>query len=203
MHVRPILRSALLSAALAFSAAPAFAQAAVGPVRDAGLDAARLPTRGALLRLPGAPASARVVLAIDPSSELARQVQLSRPHLYRSVPLSALMGAAGGVLGYGLGFVLLDCSDEGSECNHGPDNAEYYTAAAGLALGAAAGAHFGGLRRDSQGSLGLTLLGAAIGALPLVIVNKEGDLDTASALSLATAPAGAVLVDYLARRPRR
>jgi hypothetical protein len=202
MHARQLLCAAVLSAALAFGAVPAFAQAGAGPVRGAGLDAARLPARVALLRPPNEPASATVVLAADPSGQLARQVRLSEPHLYRSVPLSALLGLGGAVLGYGAGFILLNCSDEGSDCAHGPDNAEYYTSAAGLALGAAAGAHLGGLRRDSRGSFALTLLGAALGALPLVIVNKSGDLDTASALGLAAAPAGAVLVDYLVRRPR-
>jgi len=206
MQARQILRAAVLSATLAFVAVPASAQAPGGPVRGAGLDDARLSARVALPSLPRASGSAGGVPVIDPSGQLARQVELSKPHLYRSVPLSALMGLGGAMLGYGAGFILLDCSDEGSDCAHGPDNAEYYTAATGLALGAATGAHLGGRRGDSRGdsrgSFGLTLLGAAIGALPLVIVNEFGDLDTASALSLATAPAGAVLVDYLARRPR-
>lgn len=200
MHARQILRAAALAATLASGAAPALAQTAAGPVRADGMDAARLPTRVAVLRLPGA--RAQTAWVIDPSSQLALQAGLSRPHVYKSAPLSALMGVGGAILGYGLGFVLLDCSDEGSDCNQGPDNAEYYTAATGLALGSAVGAHLGGMRRDSRGSLGLTLLGAVAGALPLVFVNKEGELDTASALSLAAAPAGAVLVDYLARRPR-
>jgi len=202
MQARQIVRAAVLSAALAFVAARASAQAAGGPVRGARLDDARLSARVALPTVSGASGSAGGVLVIDPSGQLARQVELSKPHLYRSVPLSALMGLGGAMLGYGAGFILLDCSDEDSGCAHGPDNAEYYTAATGLALGAATGAHLGGRRGDSRGSFGLTLLGAAIGALPLVIVNEFGDLDTASALSLATAPAGAALVDYLARRPR-
>jgi hypothetical protein len=200
MHARQILGAAALAAALASGAAPALAQAATGPVRADGMDAARLSAQLAPLRLPGASASGTWETA--PSTQLVRQAGLSRPHVYKSAPLSALMGVGGAVLGYGLGFVLLDCSDEGSECNQGPDNAEYYTAATGLALGSAIGAHVGGLRRDSRGSFALTLLGAVAGALPLVLVNKEGELDTASALSLAAAPAGAVLVDYLARRPR-
>jgi hypothetical protein len=122
--------------------------------------------------------------------------------VYASAPLSAVMGFAGGALGYAAGLQLLGCSDEGTHCQHGPDNAEYYTAAGGLAIGAAAGAHLGGLRRNSKGSLPLTLLGAAAGTLPLVFVNKEGELDTASAVSIAAAPLGAVLVDYFARKRR-
>jgi len=194
-------RAAVLAAAFALSAATVRAQSAAGPVRDASLDAARMPARVALVRATDAPAFADAG-PVDPAGGLARQVELSKPHLYASIPLSALMGVAGAVLGYGAGFVLLDCDDESSTCNQGPDNAEYYTAAAGLVLGAATGAHVGGLRRDSRGSVGLTLLGATAGALPLVLASKEGDADVASLVSLAAAPAGAVLVDYLVRRPR-
>ncbi|HYH78191.1 MAG TPA: hypothetical protein VEX86_00290 [Longimicrobium sp.] len=165
-------------------------------MRIAELGAARLPARVAL------PLAAGVVPA-DPIGQPDFQEPLSKPHLYQSVPLSALLGTAGGVLGFGLGFVLLNCSDEGRDCASGPDNAEYLAGATGLALGAATGAHFGGLRRDSKGHYGLTLLGAAVGTLPLVFVNKEGDVSAAALVSLAAAPAGAALVDHLARRPRR
>lgn len=201
MHSISIRRAATIAAAFVLTAATARAQAATGPVRFAALDDARLPPRVVRLRM-DAGTSADVAPAIDPGSELARQVDLSKPHLYASIPLSALMGFAGGVLGYGAGFVLLDCSDEGSTCENGPDNAEYFTAAAGIALGAGMGAHFGGRRRDSRGSLGLTLLGAAAGTLPLVLASREGDVDGPTLVSLAAAPAGAVLVDYLVRRPR-
>ncbi|HET7463645.1 MAG TPA: hypothetical protein VFJ82_20490 [Longimicrobium sp.] len=202
MRSSSIRRAAFAAAACVFAAATARAQSAPGPVRDASLDGARMPVRVVLVRVADAPVSGAAVTMIDPSGEFARQVELSRPHLYASIPLSALLGVAGSVLGYGVGFVLLDCDDESPSCGQGPDNAEYFTAAAGLALGAAAGAHLGGLRRDSRGSLGLTLLGAAAGALPMVLVSREGDADTASLVSLAAAPAGAVLVDYLVRRPR-
>ncbi|HEU4560408.1 MAG TPA: hypothetical protein VFS20_21335, partial [Longimicrobium sp.] len=143
-----------------------------------------------------------VTPAIDPASSFAQQVPASKPHLYQSIPLSALLGLGGSVVGYGAGFILLDCSDEGPTCARGFDNAEYVTAAAGLALGATAGAHIGGKRRDSKGSFATTLLGAAVGALPVVFVDKEGEVGTASKLSLVLAPAGAVLMDYLVRRPR-
>jgi hypothetical protein len=202
MHIRSISRAAMAAAALVLSAATARAQSAAGPVREASLVEARIPVRVALVRVADTPGSAYAAQAIDPASQPLWQTELSKPHLYASVPLSALMGFAGGVLGYGLGFVLLDCSDEGSDCAQGPDNAEYFTAAAGITLGAGMGAHFGGLRRDSQGSLGLTLLGAAAGALPLLLAPKEGDVDGPTLVTLAAAPAGAVLVDSLVRRPR-
>ena len=194
-------RAMTIAAAAALSTATARAQSPAGPVRDASLDAARIPLRAALVRVAGSPVSADA-MPLDPTAELARRVQPSKPHLYTSIPLSALLAFGGGVVGYGAGFVLLDCSDESPTCNHGPDNAEYFTAAAGVALGAATGAHLGGLRRDSRGSLGYTLLGAAAGALPLILAPKEGDVEVASLVSLAAAPAGAVLVDYLVRRPR-
>lgn len=196
-----ISRAATVAAALLLSAATIRAQSAAGPVRAASLDGARMPVRVALVRVSDAPVPADVGAA-DPTGELARRLQPSRPHLYASIPLSALLGLAGSVLGYGAGFVLLDCDDESSTCGQGPDNAEYYTGAAGLALGAAMGAHYGGLRRDSRGSVGLTLLGAAAGTLPLLLTPKDGDADVTSLVSLAAAPAGAVLVDYLVRRPR-
>jgi hypothetical protein len=200
MQTSHSIRAAIMAAVLALAAAPAIAQSPAGPVRDPSLDDAHLAARVMRVRVADAPADAPP--AADPTGEFARQAQLSRPHLYASIPLSALLGLGGAVLGYGAGFVLLDCSDEGSDCGNGPDNAEYATAAAGLALGAAAGGHFGGLRRDSKGSLGLTLLGAFAGTLPLILAPKEGDADAASLVSLAAAPAGAVLVDYLVRRPR-
>ena len=55
----------------------------------------------------------------------------------------------------------LDCSDEGPTCGSGPDNGEYAAAYAGMSLGAATGAHLGGLRRDSKGSF-LASLGGGI-----------------------------------------
>jgi len=196
------LRHTILAAALAaaFTAAPASAQAPAGPVREAGFDAAQLSAPRVPEPAAYTPAG---TISIDVTQALAAQVQLSKPHLYASAPLSAVMGFAGGAIGYAAGFVLLDCSDEGRSCTHGPDNAEYITAATGLALGAAAGAHLGGRRADSKGSLGYTLLGAAAGALPLVFVNTEGELDAASAVGIVTAPLGAVLADYFIRRPRR
>lgn len=200
MQTSNSLRAAILAAAFALAAAPAIAQSAAGPVRDPSPGDARL--AGRVVRVRGADSPSPALPAVDATGDFARQVQPSRPHLYASMPLSALLGLGGAVLGYGAGFVLLDCSDEGSTCNNGPDNAEYLTAATGLALGAATGAHFGGLRRDSRGSLGLTLLGAFAGTLPLILAPKAGDVDTASLVSLAAAPAGAVLVDYAARRPR-
>lgn len=195
------IRIALAAAVLACAAAPAFAQAPAGPLRDAALDASRLPASTALAPATGGAASFAAP-AIDVSGAFAQQVPASKPHVYQSAPLSALLGIAGGVLGLGVGAVILDCSDEGIDCATGFNNAEYYTTAAGLALGAATGAHYGGRRRDSKGSWGMALLGAAVGALPMVFVNSEGEGGTAQWVSLATAPAGAVLADYLVRKPR-
>jgi hypothetical protein len=201
MYSASSIRIALAAAVLACAAAPALAQAPGGPLRDAALDASRLPTGAALAPATGG-AAAFAAPAIDVSGAFALRVPASKPHVYQSAPLSALLGVAGGVLGLGAGLVLLDCSDEGTHCGQGFDNAEYFTTAAGLALGAATGAHFGGRRRDSRGSWGMALLGAAVGALPMVFVSSEGEGGTAQWVSLATAPAGAVLADYLVRKPR-
>ena len=201
MNSSSSIRIALAAAVVACAAAPALAQAPGGPLRDAALDASRLPAKVALAPATGG-AAALAAPAIDATGAFALQVPASKPHLYQSAPLSALLGVAGGVLGLGVGAVLLDCSDEGTDCRTGFDNAEYYTTAAGLALGAATGAHYGGRRRDSRGSRGMALLGAAVGALPMVFVNSQGEGGTAQWVSLATAPAGAVLADYLVRKPR-
>jgi hypothetical protein len=78
------------------------------------------------------------------------------------------------------------------------------TTALGLAAGAGLGAHIGGLRHDSHGSFPAALGGAAIGTIPLLIADKESDssVNTATFVSLASSTAGAVLFDYLVRRPR-
>lgn len=199
MHSSSSIRIALAAAVLA--CAPALAQAPGGPLRAAALDASRLPATAAVVPATSeAPAFAAP--AIDVTGAFALQVPASKPHVYQSAPLSTLLGIAGGVLGLGVGAVILDCSDEGTDCATGFDNAEYYTTAAGLALGAATGAHYGGRRRDSRGSWGMALLGAAVGALPMLFVSSEGEGGTAQWVSLATAPAGAVLADYLVRKPR-
>jgi hypothetical protein len=71
-----------------------------------------------------------------------------------------------------------------------------------LVLGATAGAHVGGLRHDSRGSLPATLAGAAVGALPIVFAPKDDDQTAASVASLVGGAAGAALLDYLVRHPR-
>lgn len=177
------------TAALAL-AVPAVAQSPAGPVASPRLAAARMPPL-ALARP-----------AADPQRALAAQVQPRPPHLYYSVPLSALGALVGGTIGYAAGFGALDCSDEGPRCGNGPDNAEFTTAWAGVALGAATGAHLGGLTHDSKGSFPLTLAGAAVGALPILLTDPASDVDTASLVSLVTGTAGAVIVDYAVRRPR-
>ncbi|HSU16667.1 hypothetical protein [Longimicrobium sp.] len=179
------------AAALACLAAPARAQAPAGLL---------LPAQARLADARMRPLALRP--AADPARELATRMQPRPPHLYYSIPLSAAMAFAGAAVGYGVGFVGLDCSDEGRDCGNGPDNAEYMTAFAGLALGAATGAHLGGLTHDSKGSFPATLAGAAVGALPILLTDPEGDVDTASIVSLVTGTAGAVIVDYVVRRPR-
>ncbi|MFL5542987.1 MAG: hypothetical protein ACJ8J0_28670 [Longimicrobiaceae bacterium] len=137
-----------------------------------------------------------------PAPLIAGPTELSKPHLYYSVPLSAFFGLGGMLVGYGVGLSALGCEDESPGCGSGPDNSEYATAYLGLALGAATGAHWGGRRHDSIGSFWATLGGAALGALPLLIAPKDDDQTGAWVGSIAGGTAGAVLVDYLVRRPR-
>jgi hypothetical protein len=204
------IRAALASAALVVSASPLAAQVAAGPARTGGPDAwpfALVPPPAvspppSITRPVRAPRAEEQAPVIDATREFARKVQPSPPHLYASIPLSAVLGLAGSVVGYQAGGYLLGCTDDGPRCSSGIDNGEYYSAALGLAAGSAAGAHLGGLRHDSRGRPGLTLLGAALGTLPLVFADKAGDPDPAMLASLGLAPVGAVLVDYLARRPR-
>ncbi|MFL5386563.1 MAG: hypothetical protein ACJ8GN_28940 [Longimicrobiaceae bacterium] len=113
-----------------------------------------------------------------------------------------MLGVGGMVLGYGAGLVVFDCQDEAPGCARGPDDFEYTLAYTGLALGAATGAHLGGKTRDSKGSFWATLGGAAVGALPVLIAPKDDDQTGAYVGSIVGGTAGAVLVDYLMRRPR-
>jgi hypothetical protein len=186
------IRTAAVAAALACLAVPAAAQSSAGPSISpfARLDRAQLPQpRLALDR-----GAREVRVGFDPEP--------SPPHLYYSLPLSAALAFVGAAVGYGAGDVGLDCSDEGPSCGRGPDNAEYLTTFAGIALGAASGAHVGGMRHDSRGSLPATLAGAAVGALPLLIADKSRQIDAPLMLSIGTGTAGAVLMDWLARKPR-
>jgi hypothetical protein len=191
---RTQLSSILAAAALACAAAPARAQAPAGPVLTPQARLADARMRPRTLATPPAPA---IHLT-------AGQQQPRPPHLYYSVPLSAAMAFAGALAGYGIGFVALGCDDESSSCDRGPDNGEYIAAYTGMALGAAGGAHLGGLTHDSRGSFPATLAGAAVGALPLLLSDKSSDnaIGTSAAVSLATSTASAVLIDYLIRRPR-
>lgn len=142
------------------------------------------------------------VLFGEAGSRAAGQDELSKPRLYYSAPLAALLGTAGGVLGYGLGFVLLDCSDESSRCENGPENGEYLLMGVGLAVGASTGAHIGGRRSDSEGNLPLTLALAAAGSFPAFFTDVHGENDDAL-LGVVGSVGGAVLGDYLFRRRRR
>lgn len=187
--IRSLLFPVALSLAAALAlAAPAHAQPA-GPVRIASLGDARFAT-------PVVPRRADAPLARSGSSDL------SRPNLSRSIPLSALLGVGGMIVGYGAGLVVFDCQDEAPGCGNGPDDFEYTLAYAGAALGAATGAHVGGKTRDSKGSFWATVGGAAVGALPILLAPKDDDQTGAYVGTAVGATAGAVLVDYLVRRPR-
>jgi len=172
---------------LLLAAAPAAAQTTRGPV---------LP-RAEFARLTAAP-------RLDPSAAagLAERLQPSPPRLYYSVPLAAVLGVGGMVLGYGAGMVVFDCQDEAPGCTGAPDDFEYTLAYTGLALGAATGAHIGGKTHDGKGNFWATLGGAAIGALPILLAPKDDDQTGAWVGSMAGATAGAALADYLVRRPR-
>ena len=180
-----------LLAVLVLAAAPSAAQEARGPI---------IP-RAELARL--APLQRLDARTMDPSAGLAEQTELSPPHLYYSVPLAAALGVGGMVVGYGAGLALFECQDEASGCAFGPDDFEYTLAYTGVVLGAATGAHLGGKRRDSKGSFWATVGGAAIGALPILLAPKDDDQTGAYVGSIVGGTAGAVLVDYLVRRPRR
>jgi hypothetical protein len=60
----------------------------------------------------------------------------------------------------------------------------------------------GGKKRDSKGSVLATLGGAAIGALPVLFAPRDDDAEGSYVSGIMGGTAGAVLVDYLVRRPR-
>jgi hypothetical protein len=187
-----IPRYAILLASLLCLPSLASAQAPAGP-----LAAPALPHLAAPAIAPGS-WSADVA---PRKMSMGGQEELPKSHLFYSIPLSALMGVAGTVLGYGSGLVLLDCQDESSNCGSGPDNAEYGLAALGLAVGSAAGAHYGGRRATSKGDRWLTFAAAAAGALPMII-GSASDNDGLILGSAALSVTAAVATDHLVRRPR-
>ena len=192
------IRSLVLASSAALAAAvPAAGQAAFAPTFGSPLHAVTLAeARLAPVRMAGEREAAfRPTLTIE-------QQGVSKPHLQYSVPLTLLGAFAGGAAGYGAGFVGLDCSDEGADCANGFDNAEYATLYAGAVLGAAAGAHFGGLRKDSAGNFLATVGGAAVGGIPILLANKEDNLDAPAIGTIVGSAAGAVIVDYLVRHVR-
>lgn len=186
-----IHRSAIILASLLCLPSLASAQAPAGP-----LAAPALPRMAAPAITP-----AGASIDIPPTLSMEGQDELPKSHLFYSIPLSALMGVAGTVLGYGSGLVLLDCQDESSNCGSGPDNAEYGLAALGLALGSAAGAHYGGRRAASKGDRWLTFAAAAAGALPMII-GSASDNDGLILGTAALSVTAAVATDHLVRRPR-
>lgn len=132
----------------------------------------------------------------------------SRARLWISLPASAALGMAAGAGGFLLGGNLLGCSDDGPECEHAPDNAEYWIGGGtGLVVGSAVGAYLGGLRSDSRGRITATLAGAFIGATPLLFDKIFGGYhgEHPSALTyvgIVTTPVGAAFANYLFRVPR-
>ena len=123
------------------------------------------------------------------------QEPLQKSRLIQSIPLSALMGVGGVILGYGSGLVLLRCADESSNCELGPDNSEYALAALGLAIGASTGAHLGGRRAKSEGDRWLTFAAAAAGALPMII-GSASDNDALILGSTGLSITAAVVTDH-------
>jgi hypothetical protein len=117
------------------------------------------------------------------------------------VPLAVLGSVGGSLVGYGGGLVLLGCQDESSSCETGPDNSEWGLSGLLMAVGSAAGAHFGGLRRASKGDFLYTLLAASAGALPMVIGNPS-DNEPLFLGSVALSTTAAALTDHFVRKPR-
>jgi len=184
--------------ALAFACVPALAAAqSAGPLAAPALSRYDAPPLWAM------EVSARPDASLLPASMDAARAQdpLPKSRLYYSLPASAALGVAGFAGGYGTGMVLLGCEDSSGTCETGPDDAEYKLAALGLAIGSAAGAHYGGRRGESKGDWWLTLAAAAAGALPLVF----GDAGDNAGLILASgglSVGAAVVTDHFVRRPR-
>jgi hypothetical protein len=135
----------------------------------------------------------------------ADTAQLSKGRLWLSAPVATLFGLSGAVAGILAGYRIFDCSDEGSSCARGPDNAEGLGAAAGLFPGASLGAHLGGLRADSRGDMGTTMLAALAGSVAFTAaqLNYDGTGDDpASVISLLATPLAAAIVNTQVRKPR-
>jgi hypothetical protein len=138
---------------------------------------------------------------LAPPSDSGR---VSRGRFLASFPLAVVLGTAGGVGGALAGYAYLGCEDEGSYCEHGPDNGEVLIAAAGLALGAAAGAFLGGLRADSRGRFWADLLAPSGGALlvGMAAVNDPENGGPVIVAGLVAAPLAAAITDHFVRKGR-
>jgi peptidoglycan/LPS O-acetylase OafA/YrhL len=150
--------------------------------------------------------TARAAVPRAPHAQLSDSATLSRGRFLASFPLAALLGTAGTIVGALAGYGLLECQDESSHCEHGPDNGEVLTGAAGLALGAALGAYLGGRRSDSRGHFWADLLAASGGALLLVtdaVNDPENDEGRLIVAGLIVAPLAAAITDHFVRQPRR
>lgn len=186
-----IPRASILFAALLCLPSLADAQAPAGPLATSALPRMAAP----MLAPSGHPAGiARLPLAME------AQEPLQKSRLHRSIPLAAVLGVGGLVVGYGSGLVLLGCQDESSGCESAPDNSEYALAALGLALGASTGAHHGGRRGRSEGDRWITFAAAAAGALP-IILGSASDNDGLILGSTALSITAAVATDHFVRRP--
>ena len=131
---------------------------------------------------------------------------LPKGKLYFSIPLSALLGYGGFLSGLYFGYAVLGCSDEGTFCEHAPDNAEFWLSGGlGLIMGSSLGAYLGGLRKESRGSYLVTLLGATLGYLPILVDQiipggpNEGSPSALSALGFVGAPICAALANNMIR----
>ncbi len=136
--------------------------------------------------------------------------QLSKGRLWLSIPSALVLGYAGLGGGFLFGQRVLNCSDEGTQCENAPDNAEIWlSGGVGLILGSAVGAQLGGLRKDSKGNFAHTLLWAAIGYLPILIDElipggpAGGQPSLISGLGIVGAPVAAALANNSKRMARR
>lgn len=185
----PILFVALASAATV--RAQEMAAPAAGPLRGAS---AALPALALRAATDTVISSER--LTVDPAPSQGR------PAL--SAPLALGLGFVGAGAGLVFGYKALGCSDDGAFCSRGGSDAEYTTLAVGMAVGAAAGAHLGGMRRDSRGRLLHTLVAAGVGAIPVLFAHPEDDAQTQSVFVMGWVGSAALatIADNLSRERR-
>lgn len=133
--------------------------------------------------------------SVTPAGVGDTTIKGGRPVL--SFALATVTGAAGAVIGYGTGLIVFGCSDEGAYCEGGPDNMDVMLGVTGIVLGAAAGAHLGGLRRESAGRWLPTIAATAAGLLPMAFGSHQG-----ASVALVLTPVAAAAADHMFRRKR-